>query len=294
MRESGSDDGGTAGVKRGGQSSGMRADRSNGLQRVTGGEGFRDEVEESAVGVAGDDIEGDEQIAGADEVFIVGIEDAEVVLRAVVGGRSDLGETEGGEPGVDFPGGDGNDVEAGLGGDDGHVVAGLDDDAFEGVQAGDELVLEVEPLQVFERGGFPEVEAAGVMRRGDESKLNAGAETEDAIAGDFDDAFFVPEPVVFLTAAFQTRDEILGIQQQTQTLCPFTKVSFLAGDSGRPRCFATCCRNSSEEIERRADKIRSICSAVISGRTGVAWLWAFAFTGHEDRAGEAVGQVGIW
>jgi len=79
----------------------MRGDGSYGVQGVAGGEGFCDEVEETTGGVAGDDIEGDEQIAGPDEILVVGIEDAELVLRAVVGGAGDFGEAEGGEPGVD-------------------------------------------------------------------------------------------------------------------------------------------------------------------------------------------------
>ena len=89
----------------------------------------------------------------------------EVVLFAAVGGGGDFGEAEGREPCVDFRRGDGDDIEAELGGDDGHVIAGLDDDAFERVQAGDELVLQVESLEAFKRGGFPEVEAAGILRR---------------------------------------------------------------------------------------------------------------------------------
>jgi hypothetical protein len=145
----------------------------------------------------------------------------------------------------------------------------LDDDADEGVQAGDELVLEMEALQIFQRGGFPKVEASGVLGRRDEGQLNAGAEAEDAVAGDFDDTISVPKPVVLLAAAFETREDVLGLQQQTQTFRPFTEVSLLAGEGGRPRCFATWRLNSSEEIERREDKIRSICSALMSGRTEV-------------------------
>jgi hypothetical protein len=247
----------------------MSRDGPDGVEGVTGGEGFCDEVQKSTGGVAGDDIEGDEQISSPDEVLVMGIEDAEVVLRAVVGGGGDFGETEGGEPGIDPRRGDGDDVEAGLGGDDGHVIAGLDDDADEGVQAGDELVMEMEALQIFQRGGFPEVEASGVLGRRYESQFDAGAEAEDAVAGDFDDTIGVTKPIVLLAATLQTREDVLCLQQQTQTFRPFTEVSFLAGEGGRPRCFATWRLNSSEEIERREDKIRSICSALMSGRTGV-------------------------
>ena len=38
------------------------------------------------------------------------IEDAEIVFRAVVGGGGDFPEAEGGEPGVDFRRGDGDDL----------------------------------------------------------------------------------------------------------------------------------------------------------------------------------------
>ena len=79
----------------------MRGDGSYGVQGVAGGEGFCDEVEETTGGVAGDNIEGEEQITSPDEILVVGIEDAELVLRAVVGGAGDFGEAEGGEPGVD-------------------------------------------------------------------------------------------------------------------------------------------------------------------------------------------------
>jgi hypothetical protein len=65
---------------------GSGGDGSHGAEAVTGGERFLDEGEESAGRVAGNDIEGDEVFASADEVFVMGIEDAEVVLRAVVGG----------------------------------------------------------------------------------------------------------------------------------------------------------------------------------------------------------------
>lgn len=138
-------------------------DSTNRVDGVAGGQSFCDEVEETTGGVAGDDIEGNEHFTGTDEVFVVGIEDAEVVLRAVVGGSGDFGETEGCKPEVDFRRSDGDDVEAGLGGDDGHVVAGLDDNAFEGVETGDELILEMEALQIFKRRGFPKVKAAGVL-----------------------------------------------------------------------------------------------------------------------------------
>ncbi len=65
-------------------------DGADGAEAVTGGEGFLDEGEETAGGVAGDDVEGDEIVAGADEVLVVGIEDAEVVLAAVVGAVGDF------------------------------------------------------------------------------------------------------------------------------------------------------------------------------------------------------------
>jgi hypothetical protein len=49
--------------------------------------------------MAGNDIEGNQHILiGADEVFVIGIEDAEVVLRAVVGGIGDFYKSERGEP----------------------------------------------------------------------------------------------------------------------------------------------------------------------------------------------------
>lgn len=132
---------------------------------MSGGEGFLDEGEETAGGVAGDDIEWDQVIAGADEVFVVGIEDAEIVLA-------------------------------------------------------------------------PEV------------------------------------------------------QQETQTVCALKVTGFLAGKRGRPRWASTCFLNSSEEIERREDKISRIRSSLMSGRTGDFWGW-LGFTGHEARADSGWRQVGF-
>lgn len=73
------------------------------------------------------------------------------------------------------------------------------------------------------------------------------------------------------------------VQQETQTVCPSKETGFLPGERGRPRWASTCFLNSSEEIERREDKISCIRSSLISGRTGVA-VGRSVFTGHEDRA----------
>jgi hypothetical protein len=88
------------------------------------------------------------------------------------------------------------------------MFARLDDQALEGIEAGDEEILEVEPLQIFQRGGFPQVEAAGVLRGRYEGQLDAGTETEDAVAGDLEVAVggLVMEQLMFLSAT----DDFLG------------------------------------------------------------------------------------
>jgi len=45
----------------------------------------------------------------------------------------------------------------------------------------------------------------------------------------------VVKKVMFLPAAHGDGRKLVGRQQQASTLCPFTKVSFLPGDIGRPR-----------------------------------------------------------
>jgi hypothetical protein len=71
-----------------------------------------------------------------------------------------------------------------------------------------------------------------------------------------------------LTAAVQEGDDFLRVQQETQTVCPFTETGFLPGKRGRPRWASTCFLNSSEEIERCEDKISRIRSSLMSGRMG--------------------------
>lgn len=102
----------------------------------------------------------------------------------------------------------------------------------------------------------------------------------------------VMEQIAFLPAAHGDGGKLIGRQQQAQTFCPFTKVSFLPGDSGRPRCFSTCRRNSSEVIERRADKIPLNCSRDRSGLTAGLWLW-LRFTRHDHTSGLPGWQGGV-
>lgn len=57
------------------------------------GEGICDELEESACGMAGDDVEGYKGVFEAYEIFGVGIENAEIVLRSIVGAWCDVLES---------------------------------------------------------------------------------------------------------------------------------------------------------------------------------------------------------
>lgn len=88
---------------------------------------------------------------------------------------------------------------------------------------------------------------------------------------------------MLLAAAVQVRGDFVRIQQETQTVCPLKETGFLPGKRGRPRWASTCFLNSSEEIERREDKISRIRSSLISGRTGVA-VGRSVFTAHKNRA----------
>lgn len=195
-----------------------------------------DEIEESAFRQAGNHIEGHEGIAGADDVLVVGIEDAEVVSRPIVGGGGDFVKPERGEPVVDFRLSDSDDVEAWLGGDDAEI-ARLRDHAFEQVEPGDEQVVKLQALEILEGRGLPEMEAAGIGSGRDQGQLDAGVQAEDAVFGEFPitiRGLLVPD-VVFLAAFDRLGRQILGIQQEIQTLRPSRKTSFLAGECALPK-----------------------------------------------------------
>ncbi len=98
----------------------------------------------------------------------------------------------------------------------------------------------MEAFQILDGRGFPEVEAAGVFRGGDEGQLDAGAQAEDAVAGDFEVtvAAFVVKQLVFLAAANDLSRKIGGIQQETQTVCPLKETALLPGERRRPRWFS--------------------------------------------------------
>jgi hypothetical protein len=96
--------------------------------------------------------------------------------------------------------------------------------------------------------------------------------------------------VVFLASATQAWNDLVGLQQETQTACPLNELFFLAGKRRRPKWASTCRLNSSEVIECCPDKIRVICSAVTSGRTG---LGVVVFTAHDVKLAAEGGQVSI-
>ncbi len=136
------------------------------------------------------------------------------------------------------------------------------------------------------------MEAAGVLRGGNERQLDARAEAEDAVAGDFEIAVarLVVEKLVLLPAADHPGRQVGRIQQETQTVCLLNEDFLRPGERRRPKCVSICRYASSELTERRADKIFSICSAVTSGRRG---LGVVVFTAHEDRRQAGAGQAGI-
>lgn len=100
------------------------------------------------------------------------------------------------------------------------------------------------------------------------------------------------EQFVFLTTADDLRGKIRRIQQEPQTVCPFTETGLLPGKRGRPRRFSICRYASSDEIERREDKISRIRSSLISGRM-TGFVGPCVFTAHEDRAERVWRQVGL-
>ena len=50
----------------------------------------------------------------------------------------------------------------------------MDDESFELIEVGNELVVQGEAFQIIERLSFPEVEAAAVLSGGDEGESVAG------------------------------------------------------------------------------------------------------------------------
>ena len=66
------------------------------------GDGVGDELEKPTSRAAGNHIEGDEGILESEEVFIMGIEDGEVVLGAVIAARGDFLKTLGCKPCIDL------------------------------------------------------------------------------------------------------------------------------------------------------------------------------------------------
>lgn len=98
------------------------SDHGDGL---ASGEGVADEVEKSTIRLNGDDIEGDEDSGidrGTDDVFVMRVEDAEVVLAPIVGGGGDNLKALRDKPVVDPGLADGDQLEARLGDADGEVV----------------------------------------------------------------------------------------------------------------------------------------------------------------------------
>jgi hypothetical protein len=83
------------------------------------------------------------------------------------------------------------------------------DDAFETVEAGNEQVLQVQAFQIFQRACFPKVETAGVLVGGNQGEFDAGAQAENDVAGDLENAFAFLENVVLLAATRESgRDDL--------------------------------------------------------------------------------------
>lgn len=133
-----------------------------------------------------DHIEGNQVIPGAHEVFAMGIKDTEIVRLSVVGAVGNLFKSTRDKPGVDFGCAHRNDIKAWLGCDDGEIVVRLVDDAFQSVQPGDELVLQMQTFQILDGGCFPQVEATRILGRGYQRKFDAGTQSENTVAGDFE------------------------------------------------------------------------------------------------------------
>jgi len=170
-------------------------------------EGVANKIQKPAIGLDGNDVKGNEDcgINGrTNHILIVGVEDAEVVLLAVVGGGGDDLETLRDKPSVDLGLSDGDQVESRLGDAEGKSVL-LDQNAFEAVEARGDEILEAKTLQIFKWGGFPEMKPSGVLSGGNQCKVNAWIEPEDAATGDFEEPISLGENVVLLPAANEAR-----------------------------------------------------------------------------------------
>lgn len=187
-----------------------RADDGEGC---AAGEGIADEVEEPAIGLDWNDIEGNEDrgvYGGTDDIFIVSVENAQVILLAVVGGGGDDLEALSEKPSVDFRLGNGDQIEPRLGSADGEVVF-LREDALKPVDPGNKDVLEAESLKVVQGRCFPKVEAAGVLIGGNQRQINSRCKTENAAARDFEETISLCEDVVLLPAANEAGGDIRSI-----------------------------------------------------------------------------------
>jgi hypothetical protein len=127
------------------------------------------------------------------------------------------------------------------------------------------------------------MESPALFGRRYKSQLDAGTETKDAAACDFEITVgrLVVKNLMFLPASHHLRRQIGGAQHETQTGCPSTKIFLLPGKSRRPRCSSTWRYASSDVTERREDKILPICSSLISGRS-MEDIEGLSFIGHED------------
>lgn len=176
---------------------------------LASGEGVADEVEKSAIGLDGDDVERDEGLVidgGSDDVFVVGVEDSQIIVRPIIGGGGDNLKSLRGKPVIDLGLGDGDEFEAGLGDADGEVVF-LDQNSLQPIQLLSDEVLEAEALQVLDGCGLPKVIATGILIGGNERKINAGGETEDTASGYFEITIVLDKDVVFLATSNEASDK---------------------------------------------------------------------------------------
>lgn len=174
------------------------------------GDGLFNEVEEASVGLDRDDIEGDEG-AGierrADDVFVVGVENAEIVFRTVVGGGGDGSETQGGEPVIDLGLGDGDDLETRLRDADGEIVF-LNHDPLQSIQVRGDQVLQPQPFEILIRRGFPKVESPRILVGWNEGQVNPRSETEDTLAGQLEVTPALDKDIMLLSPAGKSIREV--------------------------------------------------------------------------------------
>lgn len=183
---------------------------SDNLERSACLESGMNEVEESAIGLNGNDVEGDEDAwidGGTDDVFVMGIKYAEVVLAPVVGGGGHDLESKRNEPVIGLLLGHGDEFESWLGNADGEIIL-LHHNSLQPIQFRGDEILETQAFQILIRRCLPKMKASRVLFGGDKGEIDAGCQAEDATSRYFKIPIVLDKDIVFLSATRETVGEV--------------------------------------------------------------------------------------